>query len=273
MLFFDAAFESAPHLKVMKEVLTHVFCTPKGHRKSKPFLDHTLCFYWCASGQSPPTPHSPLCVAFPSLPGAVDNGRKPWSDVAASRLSAALRRRLDNRVWFRNYQAIWPEGKSKEPPELVEARTTQPDGLVSISTRSQGPAAQAPSKLRLPPLRRLVMALTVRFASLCPGAGWTSHGDEPDSDLCGVVPGAGAVVERGLRFAQHREEAPEGQERLELRAQGALSIPLAQCPAAPPGKENMRLIRVGLCFLWCRRSVRSTSARSTWRSGTTSLTC
>lgn len=48
MLYFDSAFESAPHLKVMKEVLTQVFVTPKGHRKSKPFLDHVICFYWCA---------------------------------------------------------------------------------------------------------------------------------------------------------------------------------------------------------------------------------
>ena len=30
----------------MKEILTHVFVTPHGHRKSKPFLDHALCFYW-----------------------------------------------------------------------------------------------------------------------------------------------------------------------------------------------------------------------------------
>ena len=30
----------------MKELLTQVFGTPRGHRKSKPFLDHVLSFHW-----------------------------------------------------------------------------------------------------------------------------------------------------------------------------------------------------------------------------------
>ena len=28
----------------MKEMLTHVFATPKGHQKSKPFMDHVINF-------------------------------------------------------------------------------------------------------------------------------------------------------------------------------------------------------------------------------------
>lgn len=73
VLYFDGEFDTVPHLKVIKGILTQIFATPRGHRKSKPFLDHTMCFYW-----------------------------------------------LDNRVWFRNYQAVWPEGKSKDPPSLIE---------------------------------------------------------------------------------------------------------------------------------------------------------
>lgn len=102
MLFFDAAFDSAPHLRVMKEVFTHVFVTPRGHRKSKPFLDHVICFYW-----------------------------------------------LDGRVWFRNYQAVWPEGKSKDPPELVEARP-QPRRRRRLRSPLAPSPALPPAPFRLP---------------------------------------------------------------------------------------------------------------------------
>lgn len=38
------AFDGKPHLKLLKEMLTQVFATPKGHQKSKPFLDHVISF-------------------------------------------------------------------------------------------------------------------------------------------------------------------------------------------------------------------------------------
>ena len=31
-------------MQVMKEIMAQVFGTPKSHRKSKPFVDHTLSF-------------------------------------------------------------------------------------------------------------------------------------------------------------------------------------------------------------------------------------
>mmetsp|Transcript_30283 Transcript_30283/g.74431 ORF Transcript_30283/g.74431 Transcript_30283/m.74431 type:complete len:323 (+) Transcript_30283:54-1022(+) len=44
-LVFDAAFDSEPHLQLLKEMFQHTFGCPKGHRRSKPFVDHTMSFY------------------------------------------------------------------------------------------------------------------------------------------------------------------------------------------------------------------------------------
>lgn len=44
ILSFDATFDSAPHLILIKELLTHVFGVPKGARKTKPFVDHVMGF-------------------------------------------------------------------------------------------------------------------------------------------------------------------------------------------------------------------------------------
>lgn len=44
ILSFDSTFDSEPHLKVIKELLTHTFGVPKGARKSKPFVDHVMGF-------------------------------------------------------------------------------------------------------------------------------------------------------------------------------------------------------------------------------------
>ena len=38
------AFDEQPHLQLLKEMLTHVFATPKRHSKSKPFHDHVISF-------------------------------------------------------------------------------------------------------------------------------------------------------------------------------------------------------------------------------------
>eukprot|EP00941_MAST-03F_sp_MAST-3F-sp1_P002250 g2250.t1 len=45
LVVFDKAFDSAPHLQLIKELFTHVFATPKGHPKSKPFVDHSINLY------------------------------------------------------------------------------------------------------------------------------------------------------------------------------------------------------------------------------------
>lgn len=44
ILSFDATFDRTPAMKLIKEVLLHVFGVPKGARKSKPFIDHVLSF-------------------------------------------------------------------------------------------------------------------------------------------------------------------------------------------------------------------------------------
>ncbi|KAG9659050.1 Brix-domain-containing protein, partial [Aureobasidium melanogenum] len=44
ILSFDSTFESAPHLKLIKELLTQTFGVPKGARKTKPFVDHVMAF-------------------------------------------------------------------------------------------------------------------------------------------------------------------------------------------------------------------------------------
>ena len=44
ILSFDASFDSAPHLRVLKELFLHIFGVPKGARKSKPFVDHVMGF-------------------------------------------------------------------------------------------------------------------------------------------------------------------------------------------------------------------------------------
>eukprot|EP01132_Coremiostelium_polycephalum_P002949 gene2949-3681_t len=45
-LHFDQTFDSDPHMQLVKELLTQIFSTPKGHVKSKPFFDHVFSFYY-----------------------------------------------------------------------------------------------------------------------------------------------------------------------------------------------------------------------------------
>jgi len=44
ILSFDQSFSTEPHLILMQELLTQMYGTPKGHRGSKPFLDHIMTF-------------------------------------------------------------------------------------------------------------------------------------------------------------------------------------------------------------------------------------
>ncbi|KAI9716929.1 MAG: hypothetical protein M1812_005078 [Candelaria pacifica] len=44
ILSFDASFDKAPHLLLIKELLMHIFGVPKGARKTKPFVDHVMGF-------------------------------------------------------------------------------------------------------------------------------------------------------------------------------------------------------------------------------------
>ncbi|KAL0206328.1 hypothetical protein P9112_001635 [Eukaryota sp. TZLM1-RC] len=45
ILHFDGAFDSTPQYRLLKEMFTHVFRSPKDHHKVKPFVDHVLGFY------------------------------------------------------------------------------------------------------------------------------------------------------------------------------------------------------------------------------------
>jgi ribosome biogenesis protein BRX1 len=44
ILSFDLSFDSAPHLRVLKELFLQIFGVPKGARKAKPFVDHVMGF-------------------------------------------------------------------------------------------------------------------------------------------------------------------------------------------------------------------------------------
>ncbi|GIX62945.1 ribosome biogenesis Brix protein, putative [Babesia caballi] len=46
LITFDKAFDSAPHLQLIKQVIMQIFGTPLNHPKSKPFCDHCLSFYY-----------------------------------------------------------------------------------------------------------------------------------------------------------------------------------------------------------------------------------
>jgi ribosome biogenesis protein BRX1 len=45
LLHFDREFDCVPHLRIIKALLVQGFNTPLYHPKSKPFVDHMLCFF------------------------------------------------------------------------------------------------------------------------------------------------------------------------------------------------------------------------------------
>lgn len=46
ILSFDKAFDTLDHLKIVKHLMVDVFGTPRGHPKSKPFVDRVMGFYY-----------------------------------------------------------------------------------------------------------------------------------------------------------------------------------------------------------------------------------
>ena len=46
ILSFDPSFSRHGHLKLMKELFVDIFGTPRGHPKSKPFVDRVMAFYY-----------------------------------------------------------------------------------------------------------------------------------------------------------------------------------------------------------------------------------
>jgi ribosome biogenesis protein BRX1 len=45
LLSFDNSFSTLPHFQLIKEIFVEIFGTPRGHPKSKPFVDRVMCFY------------------------------------------------------------------------------------------------------------------------------------------------------------------------------------------------------------------------------------
>jgi len=46
VLSFDPSFDVLPHLKILKCLFIDIFSTPRGHPKSKPFVDRVMGFYY-----------------------------------------------------------------------------------------------------------------------------------------------------------------------------------------------------------------------------------
>jgi len=46
ILTFDDSFDKKGHLRLLKSLFTDVFGTPRGHPKSKPFVDRVMAFYY-----------------------------------------------------------------------------------------------------------------------------------------------------------------------------------------------------------------------------------
>ena len=46
LLTFDDSFDRLGHLKLLKELFVDVFGVPRGHPKSKPFVDRVMAFYY-----------------------------------------------------------------------------------------------------------------------------------------------------------------------------------------------------------------------------------
>lgn len=46
VMHFDAAFNDSEDTKVLKELLSQAFASPKGHPKVKPFVDHVFSFFF-----------------------------------------------------------------------------------------------------------------------------------------------------------------------------------------------------------------------------------
>jgi ribosome biogenesis protein BRX1 len=46
ILTFDSSFSKLGHLKLLKELFTDVWGIPRGHPKSKPFVDRVMAFYY-----------------------------------------------------------------------------------------------------------------------------------------------------------------------------------------------------------------------------------
>ena len=65
ILSFDSQFSSdepdLQHLQIIKHIMTDVFGTPRGHPRSKPFVDRVMAFYY-ADGKVSEDTREFVCV-------------------------------------------------------------------------------------------------------------------------------------------------------------------------------------------------------------------
>lgn len=93
LLHFDRAFETTPHLRVVKSLLHMAFNTPRYHPKSKPFIDRIMSFFY-----------------------------------------------LDNHIWVRNYQIVYPSNGSSDhaevpTPQLMSSKSKNATSVLEIGPR------------------------------------------------------------------------------------------------------------------------------------------
>ncbi|KAK6446848.1 hypothetical protein ACSS6W_010588 [Trichoderma asperelloides] len=87
ILSFDAAFETQPHLRVIKELFLHTFGVPQGARKSKPFIDHVMGFsiadgkIWIRNYQISEVEQSKLKVDDEDISEQAATGKSKNTDV------------------------------------------------------------------------------------------------------------------------------------------------------------------------------------------------
>ena len=62
LLSFDDSFTQISHLKLLKELFVDVFGTPRGHPKSKPFVDRVMSFYYADNKVRNSLSELSLCV-------------------------------------------------------------------------------------------------------------------------------------------------------------------------------------------------------------------
>jgi ribosome biogenesis protein BRX1 len=149
VLHFDKQFDSAPHWQLSREMLAQMFATPKGHPKTKPFIDHIYCFYlvdnkiWFRHyqislenpNQTKATKHEskrklveigprfvlqPLRILSGSMEGDILFNEDKWTPITQKKRDVALQEKKGNEI---------RSAKKKrriellQQPERVEARS------------------------------------------------------------------------------------------------------------------------------------------------------
>lgn len=125
LLHFDKEFDQLPHLRVARSLLQTAFNVPRHHPKSKPFVDHILCFYflddhiWFRNYQIVSTDGNPSLMEigprFTMHPVAIFNGCCQGS------------------VLWRNPNAVAPSEERRTRKERQRAKHDENERLKEVS--------------------------------------------------------------------------------------------------------------------------------------------